>query len=123
MTVYKRLAKFGFVGIVATAIHFGVLSLLLRLTFLQTGVANMMAFTTAFLLSTTLQQHFTFADRLAGQSLKKRSVLMLFSVNVIAAYLLGSLATGAMIPFLALVPAVLNYTLLHIFSGHPLFKR
>ena len=123
MTVYKRLAKFGFVGIVATAIHFGVLSLLLRLTFLQTGVANMMAFTTAFLLSTTLQQHFTFADRLAGQSLKKRSVLMLFSVNVIAAYLLGSLATGVMIPFLPLVPAVLNYTLLHIFSGHPLFKR
>jgi putative flippase GtrA len=123
MTVYKRLAKFGFVGIVATAIHFGVLSLLLRLAFLQTGVANMMAFITAFLLSTTLQQHFTFADRLAGQLLKKRSVLMLFSVNVIAAYLLGSLATGAMIPFLALVPAVLNYTLLHIFSGHPLFKR
>jgi hypothetical protein len=81
------------------------------------------AFVTAFLLSTTLQQQFTFADRLAGQLLKKRSVLLLFSVNACAAYLLGSLAKGGMIPLLALVPPVLNYTLLHLFSGHPRFKR
>ncbi|MEB3316618.1 MAG: GtrA family protein [Cyanobacteriota bacterium] len=123
MTLYRRLAKFGLVGLMSTAIHFGVLSILVRLGLLPTGVANLMAFVTAFLVSTTLQQHFTFADRLAGQSLKKRSVLLLFSTNVVAAYVLGSLATGGMIPFLALVPAVLNYTLLHIFSGHPLFKR
>jgi putative flippase GtrA len=123
MIIYKRLLKFGLVGFVATGIHLGVLSVLLRAALLQTGLANVIAFVTAFLLSTTLQQQFTFADRLSGQSLKKRSVLLLFSANAIAAYLLGSLAKGAMIAFLALVPPVLNYTLLHLFSGHPSFKR
>jgi putative flippase GtrA len=123
MMVYRRLVKFGLVGLVATAIHLGVLYAILRTSLLQTGPANVIAFVTAFLLSTTLQQQFTFADRLAGQFLKKRSVLLLFSVNAIAAYLLGSLAKGGLIPFLALVPPVLNYTLLHLLSGHPRFKR
>jgi hypothetical protein len=123
MMVYRRLVKFGLVGLVATGIHLGVLYAILRTSLLQTGPANVIAFVTAFLLSTTLQQQFTFADRLAGQLLKKRSVLLLFFVNACAAYLLGSLAKGGMIPLLALVPPVLNYTLLHLFSGHPRFKR
>jgi putative flippase GtrA len=121
--VRKRLLKFGLVGVVATGIHLGVLFALHRLALLPTGPANLIAFVTAFLLSTTLQQQYTFADRLAGQIFKKRSVLLLFSVNALAAYGLGSLAKGAMVPFLALVPPVLNYTLLHILSGHPRFKR
>lgn len=123
MKAAKRVLKFGMVGMAATGVHLGVLFLLLRLAHLTTGPANLLAFVTAFLLSTSLQQHFTFADRLAGQMFKKRSVLLLFSVNALAAYGLGSLAKGNMVPFLALVPPVLNYTLLHILSGHPRFKR
>ena len=123
MTAFKRLLKFGLVGVVATGVHLGVLMVLLQSTLLSSGPANVVAFVTAFLLSTSLQQQFTFADRLEGQLLKKRSVLLLFSINASAAYLLGSLAKGPMIPLLALVPPVLNYSLLHIFSGHPRFKR
>lgn len=123
MTAFKRLLKFGLVGVMATGIHLGVLMVLLQSTLLSSGPANVVAFVTAFLLSTSLQQQFTFADRLGGQLLKKRSVLLLFSINASAAYLLGSLAKGPMIPLLALVPPVLNYSLLHIFSGHPRFKR
>lgn len=123
MTAFKRLLKFGLVGVMATGIHLGVLMILLQSTLLSSGPANVVAFVTAFLLSTSLQQQFTFADRLGGQLLKKRSVLLLFSINASAAYLLGSLAKGPMIPLLALVPPVLNYSLLHIFSGHPRFKR
>lgn len=119
----KRLLKFGLVGVAATGIHLGVLFLLLRLAHLPTGPANLFAFVTAFLLSTTLQQQFTFADRLAGERLKKRSVLLLFAFNALAAYGLGSLARGILVPFLVFVPPVLNYTLLHLFSGHPRFKR
>ncbi|MFN9621471.1 MAG: GtrA family protein [Cyanobacteriota bacterium] len=123
MTTGLRVVKFGLVGIVATGLHLGVLFLLLRLAHWSTAPANLVAFVTAFLLSTTLQQQFTFADRLAGQRLKKRSVLLLFSANALAAYGLGSLARGGLVPLLALVPPVLNYTLLHILSGHPGFKR
>lgn len=123
MTAFQRLLKFGLVGVMATGIHLGVLMILLHRFLLSSGLANVVAFITAFLLSTSLQQQFTFADRLAGQLLKKRSVLLLFTINASAAYILGSLAKGPMIPLLALVPPVLNYSLLHLFSGHPGFKR
>jgi putative flippase GtrA len=119
----QRLVKFGLVGGMATGVHLAVLLLLVRLAGLATGPSNLAAFVTAFLLSTTLQQQFTFADRMAGQSLKKRSVLLLFCVNATAAYGLGAVAKGLWLPVLALVPPVLNYTLLHLFSGHPRFKR
>lgn len=123
MIQLKRLVRFGLVGVLATLIHMGVLLFILHWTLLSTGPANVVAFVTAFACSTSLQQQFTFSDRLAGQGLKKRSVFILFLVNACAAYLLGSQARGQAILFLAFVPPVLNYSLLHFFSGHPLFKR
>ena len=123
MTIHRRLAKFGLVGLMATAVHAGVLLALVRSSWLPAGPANVIAFVIAFALSTTWQQRFTFADRLGGQLLKKRSVLLLFSVNATLAYGLGSLAKGPLLPLLALVPPVVNYSLLHLLSGHPRFKR
>ncbi|MFN9546002.1 MAG: GtrA family protein [Cyanobacteriota bacterium] len=123
MNAYLRFAKFGLVGVIATAVHLSILLALVHLSLLPKGPANVLAFVTAFLLSNTLQQQFTFSDRLAGQLLKKRSVLLLFIVNAVAAYFLASQAHGLMIYLLAFVPAILNYTLLHLFSGHSRFKR
>ncbi len=123
MNIAKRLVKFGLVGVLATLIHLGVLLICLRLAVVQTGLANVWAFVTAFVVSTTLQQRYTFADRLDGQALKKRSVLILFLLNASLAYVLGSLTKGPLLLVLAFVPAVLNYSILHLFSGHPRFKR
>lgn len=117
------MVKFGMVGLLSTLIHLGVLLLCLRLNIVQTGLANVCAFVTAFVFSTTLQQRYTFADRFDGQSLKKRSVLVLFLLNATLAYLLGALTKGPLLLLLPFVPAVLNYTILHVFSGHPRFKR
>lgn len=123
MTIFRRLLKFGLVGAMATAVHLGVLLILLHLALLPTSFANVLAFVVAFLFSASLQQQFTFADRLEGQLLKKRSVLLLFGMNASAAYGLGSIAKGPLIPLLALVPPMINYSMLHFFSGHPSFKR
>ncbi len=123
MNPAKRIVKFGMVGVLSTLIHLGVLLLCLRMNIVQTGLANVCAFVTAFVFSTTLQQRYTFADRFDGQSLKKRSVLVLFLLNATLAYLLGALTKGPSLLLLPFVPAVLNYTILHVFSGHPRFKR
>jgi putative flippase GtrA len=119
----KRIFKFGIVGILSTAVHLASLLFFARLVGLPTASANLLAFGLAFLFSTTAQQRFTFVDRLQGQLLKKRSLIILFLVNALTAYGLGSWVKGQMIVFLAFVPPILNYTLLHFFSGHPRFKR
>jgi putative flippase GtrA len=123
MTRLHRVLKFSLVGVMATLVHMGVLLIFLRFNVVPTGWANVIAFVTAFAASTTFQQQFTFADRLAGQGLKKRTVLILFLVNAGIAYGLGSLIKGPFLLCLALVPALINYTMLHFFTGHPSFKR
>ncbi len=123
MRDFHRVFKFGLVGVLATLIHMGVLLFFLRFALVPTGWANVFAFFTAFAASTTLQQQFTFADRLAGQGLKKRTVFILFLVNACIAYGLGSLFRGPLLLLLALVPPLINYTMLHFFTGHSSFKR
>lgn len=120
---FKRLSKFSAVGIVATAIHLLILVSLVRLALLPLGVANLLAFTVAFLFSTTAQQSFTFNDRLAGQTLRIRSLAILFTVNSILAYALGSEVTSSFYVLLAFIPSIVNFSLFHFFSGHPYFKR
>lgn len=123
MILIKRLSRFGIVGIIATAVHTLVLLSLVRLASIPPGPSNLLAFVVAFLFSTTAQQAFTFNDRLAGQSLKKRSVAILFLVNAVIAYVLGTQVSGSTIYLLAFVPSIVNFSLLHFFSGHPNFKR
>lgn len=119
----RRVFKFGLVGIFSTAIHLGSLLLLSGWVGLTTAFSNLLAFLIAFLFSTTAQQRFTFVDRLDGQLLKKRSLFILFFVNSVTAYVLGTWVKGNLVFVLALVPPGLNYILLHFFSGHPAFKR
>jgi len=119
----KRLSKFGVVGIASTGIHLLVLMSTLRLGLLPQGPANLVAFIVAFLCSATAQQSFTFNDRLAGQRLRTRSLLILFSINSILAYVLGSHVHKPFLAVLAFVPSIVNFCLYHFFSGHPSFKR
>lgn len=119
----KRVCKFGVVGIVSTGIHLLVLISIIRLALLPQGLANLSAFVVAFLFSTTAQQSFTFQDRLAGQKLKTRSLLILFLVNSILAFALGSHIQKPFLLALAFVPSIVNFSLFHFFSGHPDFKR
>ncbi|MEY4354478.1 MAG: GtrA-like protein [Cyanobacteriota bacterium] len=123
MPLLKRLTRFGAVGILATAIHALVLLLLVQLALVPTGLANLVAFVVAFIFSAAAQQAITFKDRLAGQTLKKRSLAILFLTNCAVAYGLGSQVHGPYVVALALVPSLVNFTLLHFFSGHPDFKR
>lgn len=123
MNLFQRLSRFGAVGLLATAIHLAILLLLTRQVGQPIALANLVAFIVAFVFSTTAQQSFTFRDRLEGKSLKKRSLSTLFLVNALLAYVLGRLAHGGEIMALALVPPFVNFALLHLFSGHPAFKR
>jgi putative flippase GtrA len=120
---FDRLFRFSSVGILATCLHVSVLMSLVRWTTLSTNLANLLAFITAFCFSAYAQQSYTFQDRLAGQTLKKRSLTILFLVNCLLAYGLASLVKGTWIVALALVPPFINYALYHFFSGHPRFKR
>ena len=119
----KRISKFGITGIVSTGIHLLVLMSIVRLSLLPQGLANLSAFIVAFLFSTTAQQSFTFHDRLAGQKLRVRSLLILFLINSILALALGSHIQRPFLVILVFVPSIVNFSLFHFFSGHPYFKR
>lgn len=123
MSPVLRLIRFGAVGVVSTAVHALVLALLSGLLHWPVSPANLLAFVVAFLVSVTAQQRYTFSDRLQGSSLRHRSVLLLFGVNALAAYLAGLLARGGALAFLPLLPALINYLLLHGFSGDPRHRR
>lgn len=116
-----RLARFASVGVVATVVHSGVLALLIS-TGLSRSAANLFAFLVAFGVSISCQQRFSFRDRLAGQRLNSLGLLILFLINAAAAFGLGSLAQGPLVLLLPLLPAAINYVLLHAFSGNPAFK-
>ncbi len=117
-----RLFRFGVVGIIATSIHATVLGFLSLGVRSDLGIANLVAFMVSFLFSIRAQQSFTFKDRLAQQRLNTRAVLSLFSVNAIAALVLGRSLQGWMALVLPLIPAGLNYILLYFFSGKAYFR-
>lgn len=118
----RRLTSFCSVGVIATLVHAGILTLLLTTFNLPRANANLIAFVGAFSVSMAGQQRFTFNDRLQGKHLNAFGLLVLFLVNVVAAFGLGSLAKGGLVIVLPLLPAVINYVLLYQFSGSSLFR-
>lgn len=119
---HHRVARFGLVGVAATLLHAGVLTLLKTGLQMATGPANLIGFLVAFGLSMYGQQRFTFQDRLQGQRMNGLGLGILFIINALAAWLLGSNARGGWIVVLPLLPAAINYGLLYCFSGHQRFK-
>lgn len=118
-----RLARFGGVGIVATAVHACVLILLKTMLHLNTGFANLAGFLIAFGVSMYGQQRFSFQDRLQGQQLNSLGLGILFAINLGSAWLLGAISRGGWLVLLPIVPALINYCLLYAFTGNRLFKR
>jgi len=118
----RRLTRFCSVGVIATLIHAGILSLLQTGFDLPRAEANLIGFVVAFTVSMAGQQRFTFNDRLQGKHVNALGLLILFVVNAVAAFGLGSLAKGGLVIVLPLLPAVINYVLLYMFSGNSLFR-
>jgi putative flippase GtrA len=117
-----RIARFGAVGIASTAVHAAILTTLKIGLQIGTGPANLVGFLAAFGVSMYGQQRFTFNDRLQGQRINTFGLTILFLINASAALLLGHLAKAAWVVLLPILPAVINYLLLYMFSGSPLFR-
>jgi putative flippase GtrA len=117
-----RIARFGAVGIASTAVHAAILTTLKIGLQLGTGPANLVGFLAAFGVSMYGQQRFTFNDRLKGQRINTVSLAILFLINALAALLLGQIAKAGWVVLLPILPAVINYLLLYIFSGSPIFR-
>ena len=117
-----RIARFGAVGIASTAVHAAILTTLKIGLQIGTGPANLVGFLAAFGVSMYGQQRFTFNDRLQGQRINTVGLAILFLINALAALLLGELAKAGWVVLLPILPAVINYVLLYMFSGSPLFR-
>jgi putative flippase GtrA len=117
-----RIARFGAVGLVSTAVHAAILTVLKIGLQISTGPANLIGFLVAFGVSMYGQQRFTFNDRLKGQRINNIGLTILFVINALAALLLGHLAKAGWVALLPILPAVINYLLLYTFSGSPLFR-
>jgi len=117
-----RIARFGAVGIASTAVHAAILTTLKIGLQIGTGPANLVGFLAAFGVSMYGQQRFTFNDRLQGQRINTFGLTILFLINASAALLLGHLAKAVWVVLLPILPAVINYLLLYVFSGSPLFR-
>jgi putative flippase GtrA len=123
MTPLKlRIARFGVVGIVSTAVHAAILTMLKFGLQIGTGQANLIGFLVAFVVSIYGQQRFTFNDRLQGQRINNFGLTILFLINASAALLLGQLAKDGWVVMLPILPAVINYLLLYLFTGSPIFR-
>ena len=117
-----RIARFGAVGIVSTAVHAAILTTLKIGLQIGTGPANLVGFLVAFGVSMYGQQRYTFNDRLQGQRINPVGLTILFLINASAALLLGHLAKAGWVVLLPILPAVINYLLLYTFSGSSLFR-
>ena len=119
----QRIARFGAVGILATAVHAAILTALQFGLQISTGPANLISFILAFGVSMYGQQRFTFNDRLQGQRINNFGLSILFLINASAALLLGHLAKAGWGVLLPILPAVINYLLLYLFTGSTLLRR
>lgn len=118
----RRLGRFCGVGVIATLVHIIMLTLLQVVIHWPRAEANLVAFLVAFVVSITGQQRYTFNDRLQGKHLNAFGLIILLVVNAMAAFALGVMAKGGLVIVLPLLPAMINYVLLYLFSGSTLFR-
>ena len=122
MRLLSRIVRFSGVGLLSTFVHFLVLVCLLYLS-LPVWLANLVAFSFAFIVSFLLQQNLTFVDRLGGAKMNLFAATTLFSLNLVCAGILGQISGTRFALFLPLAPAMLNFTALYIMSGNSKFKK
>ena len=123
MNAVVRLARFAGVGVMATLIHYVVLESLFRIWQLL-ALANVAAFLIACAFSFTVQQRFTFRDRLQGKRLNHRALLLFFCLNAAINWAGGLAAVqfGWYRPLLPLLAAVVNFCSYWLMSSRPMFR-
>ena len=121
MRLLARLGSYSLVGVLATAVH-GMSLLLLAEAMLPAAIANTGGFLLGFLVSFTLQQRFTFQDRLQGARLSVLAGVLMFTANLALSYGVGALVPAALRIGLPLMPAVINYLLYNSMSSMELFR-
>jgi putative flippase GtrA len=115
-----RLGSYSLVGVLATAVH-GISLLILSEAMLPTALANTGGFLLGFLVSFTLQQRFTFQDRLQGARLSVLAGVLMFTVNLSLSYAFGALLPAALRIGLPLMPAAINFLLYNRMSSMAVF--
>ena len=104
-----RVGRYGLVGVVAASVHYGVL----ELSGWPLWLSNPVAFLTASLTSYLGHALYTFRDETDGHRFARRWLILQFSVNLSACYLLGLwLNPWGSLPFtkliLVLTPTIIN---------------
>ncbi|MFL0745122.1 MAG: ChbG/HpnK family deacetylase [Prochlorococcus sp.] len=104
-----RVGRYGLVGVAAASVHYGIL----ELSGWPLWLSNPIAFLIASLTSYLGHALYTFRDETDGQRFARRWLILQFSVNLSACYLLGLwLNPWGAIPFtkliLVLTPTILN---------------
>lgn len=122
MRLIGRLSRFISIGIISTLVHYLALGLFLWMN-LELWVANLIAFTLAFMFSFSWQQRYTFRDRLGSNfSLNQKAAFVMFSLNLVFSGISGKLVQQPFSFILPLVPAFVNYCSYYYLSGLKLFK-
>lgn len=95
--------------------------LILTEAMMPIALANTGGFLLGFLVSFTLQQRFTFQDRLQGARLSVLAGVLMFMVNLALSYGLGALLPATLRIGLPLMPAAINYLLYNRMSSMAVF--
>lgn len=108
-TLAARVGRYGLVGVVAASVHYGVL----ELSGWPLWLSNPLAFLTASLTSYLGHALYTFREETDGHRFARRWLILQFSVNLSACYLLGLwLNPWESLPFtkliLVLTPTIIN---------------
>lgn len=86
-------------------------------------IANSVGFALGFLASFSLQQRYTFEDRLQGRRLNSKAGWTLFIINLVIASLAGAIGGRRLITALPIMPAIVNYLAYYYMTGSRFFAR
>lgn len=121
MRLLRRLGSYSLVGVFATAVHGFALFLLAGLAF-PAALANTAGYLAGFMVSFTLQQRYTFQDKLSGSTLTVLAGVLIFAANLLLSYVMGWLVPGPLRIVLPLTPALVNYVLYDRMSSMRVFR-
>lgn len=122
MRLIVRVSRFVSIGLVSTIVHYLTLGLFIWLN-LELWIANLFAFTLAFLLSFSWQQRYAFGDRLGSNSrFNKKALIILFLANLILSGVSAGFIGKQLVLALPLLPALFNYWAYYLMSGSKVFK-
>lgn len=125
MNPLLRIARFGVIGGAATLIHYAILYGLSSIIYFSLSVINVCAFLVATGFSFTMQQRFTFRDRLGGKRLNGIALFIFLFINSGINWV-GGLVAIDLIWFKSILPllaAGVNFCTYWLISSSVAFRR